>query len=70
MNAMTHIAIKRLVAAKLYQVQENSLSQNEAEKLLKKRIRFSSKLRNDLITGLTLNYDKETAQALCFFRLI
>jgi hypothetical protein len=66
----THITIKRLVAAKLHQVQGNSLSQNEAEKLLKKRIRFSSKVREDLVAGLTLNYDKETAQALCFFRLI
>jgi hypothetical protein len=66
----THITIKRLVAAKLHQVQGNSLSQNEAEKLLKKRIRFSSKVREDLVAGLTAEYDAESAQAMRYFGLI
>lgn len=70
MEAHLPISIKRLSARKLKEVQAGHLSRDEAEKLLKEKLRHSSKLRADLIASLTKNYDREAVKTLEYFRLI
>lgn len=70
MKAIIPISIKRQAIEKLSAVQEGQLSREEAEETLKAHLRYSSKLRGDLIEGMTHNYDEEAVEALEYFRLI
>lgn len=70
MNPYIPISLRRQALQKLSAVRNGQLSREVAEKKLKDRLRYSSKLREEIIAGLTADYDKQAVEALEYFRLI
>ena len=70
MKAYIPISVKRQAVEKLSAVQNGQLSRNEAEQMLRHKLRYSSKLRDEIIADLTADYDRKAVEALEYFRLI
>jgi hypothetical protein len=70
MKAFIPISLKRIVAKHLNEVEKGSLSKEQAEMMIKRESRYSSKTRQDIIAHLTRQYDQQTVEEFQFFRLL
>lgn len=64
------ISLKHLVSKQLQDVKSGRVSKEQAEKIIKRTYRYSSKTRQDIVAHLTERYDQQTAEAFQFFSLI
>ncbi|MCW9712934.1 hypothetical protein LQ318_08455 [Aliifodinibius salicampi] len=70
MKTVIPISIKRQAVEHLSAVRQGQMSRREAEQTLKAHLRYSSKLREDLVEALSRDYDQEAVEAMKYFRLI
>jgi hypothetical protein len=63
-------SLKKAALKYMKQVQDGVLSIDQAEQLIKRQARYSTRTREDIVASLTEKYDEESVQAFQFFRLI
>lgn len=70
MQAIIPISLKRIALKQIQAVNSGIISKDQAEQLIKQQCRYSSRTREQLIEGLTREFDGEATKAFQYFRLI
>lgn len=70
MKAIIPISLKRICTKQLQAVNDGLLSRDQAENIIKRKSRYSSRTREQIVEGLTREYDPESVKAFQFFRLL
>ena len=70
MKAIIPISLKRICCENLKLVQAGKITRDQAESIIKRQSRYSSRKREQIVEGLTRQYDPECVEAFQFFRLL
>jgi len=70
MTIYVPIPLKRLCTKQLADIEAGKLTRQQAEQIIKRQCRYSSRTREQIIEGLTTTYNKDDVDVFRYFGLI
>ncbi len=70
MTTYVPISLKRLCAKQLADIEAGKLTRQQAEQIIKRQCRYSSRTREQIIEELTTTYNKDDVDVFRYFGLI